>query len=396
MIVNCRYVSLARACAAFAATVMVAGAAWASGGSPGVNLSLFPSGLNRHDTADAASEINRQRVAQAKAAGFKFIRLGIPFDAWTSKADPAEQARVLTVAVATVGEILAAGMTLDIGPQTRASDVVCRQIGWDIYVEGLSALLDRLPDSKAVAIEAMSEPPSCPGDNGPKSVWAGTQQTLYQLIRRKLPHATFVVTGTAWGQVDGLIKFDPSPYLGDPNTLFTFHDYEPFLFTHQATTWLRKDHANQYVHDLDWPVTEENRRSVETQALAALAADPNGDQSVRKTLQDLFSAYQTEGTPSFLAQRFESVANWARTYNIPANQILLGEYGVRRVHLEGSKPGTPWRTAPTWLASVRDQAERAGFVWAVWDLDSGFGLICGDQLGHGDLCSEYRSVYPRL
>ncbi|MHB8812758.1 MAG: hypothetical protein ACYDAE_05780 [Steroidobacteraceae bacterium] len=40
----------------------------------GVNLSLFPSGLNRHDTAEVASEINRQRVDQAKSTGFRFIR----------------------------------------------------------------------------------------------------------------------------------------------------------------------------------------------------------------------------------------------------------------------------------------------------------------------------------
>jgi len=388
-----RSTSLVRACAVLAATALFAGSAGASDGPPGVNLSLFPSGLNRHDTVPGASEINRQRVLQAKAAGFKVIRLGIPFDAWTGKADPAEQARVLDVAAATVRDIVADGMTLDIGPQTHAADVVCHQTGWDIYVEALSALLDRVPDSSAVAIEAMSEPPSCPGDNGPKSVWAGTQQTLYHLIRQKLPHATFVVTGTAWGQIDGLIRFDPSPYLHDSNTIFTFHYYEPFLFTHQATPWLRKDHANQYVHDLDWPMTEDNRRATEARAISDLSADPTGNAATQKVLEDQFSSYQTQGTADFLVQRFDSVANWARTYNIPASRVFLGEYGVRRVHQEGSKPATPWKTAPTWLTSVRDQAERRGFTWAVWDLDSGFGVICGDQLGHGDICPEYQTLF---
>ena len=114
-----------------------------------------------------------------------------------------------------------------------------------------------------------------------------------------------------------------------------------------------------------------------------------------KTLQDLFSAYQTDGTTRYLAQRFDSVANWARQHQIAANRILVGEYGVRRVHVEGDKAGAPWRTAPVFLAAVRDQAKHAGFTSAVWDLDSGFGVICGDQLGHGDLCPEYKAVYPR-
>ncbi|MDR3518749.1 MAG: cellulase family glycosylhydrolase [Azospirillaceae bacterium] len=312
----------------------------------GVNLSLFPSGLNRHDTAETASEINRRRVDQAKSAGFRFIRLGIPFDAWTTKADPTEQARVMNVVAATVDEALTEGMTVDIVPQTGASTVVCKRINWDLYVEGVSTLLARLPDSRSVAVEAMSEPPSCPGDNGPISTWATTQKVLYHLIRQKLPHSVFIVTGTGWGQVDGLMKFDPSPYLDDPNTLFTFHYYEPFLFTHQATVWLRPDRANQYVRDLDWPVTEENRQPVEKHALAELAADANSDPAVRKGLQDLFSTYQTQGTQSFLVQRFESVAGWARQHNIAANRILVGEYGVRRVHLEGAKGAAPWRTAP--------------------------------------------------
>jgi endoglucanase len=203
------------------------------------------------------------------------------------------------------------------------------------------------------------------------------------------------VTGVGWGQVDGLVRFDPSPYLGDPDTLFTFHYYEPLLFTHQATAWLRSDHANQYVHDLDWPVAEENRQSTERQALASLAADPNAGGAVRKSLQNLFSRYRTDGTTHYLAQRFGSVADWARDHRIPANRILVGEYGVRRVHPESAAAGAPWRTAPIWLQAVRDQAKQAGFSAAVWDLDSGFGVICGDQLGHGELCPQYRSVYPQ-
>ncbi|HLG84781.1 MAG TPA: cellulase family glycosylhydrolase [Bradyrhizobium sp.] len=358
----------------------------------GVNLSLFPSGLNRHDTAEVASEINRQRVDQANSAGFRFIRLGIPFDAWTTKPDPTEQARVLKVVAATVHEAMADGLSLDVVPQPRGADLVCKHLDWDMYVNGLSSLLAQTQDSRSVAVEAMNEPPSCPGDNGPKSIWSDEQQAIYRIVRQKLPHATFVVTGPKWGNVDGMATFDPSPYQHDPYTLYAFHYYAPFLFTHQETPWLRPDHANQYVHDLEWPVTEKNRQAIEKQSLDALAADPNGTDAVRKALLDLFSAYRTEGSPEYLAERFGSIANWVGQHQIPRGRILIGEYGVNRVHLKG-KPGSPWQSAPVWLTAVRDQAKQDGFISAVWDLDSGFGVICGDQLGHGELCPDYRSVY---
>ena len=357
----------------------------------GVNVGLFST--DHRDAADVVADVNARRVLEARAAGFRLLRLGVPFDAWTRKQDPAEQARVLNVAVATVQAALAAGMTLDIAPFASQREVVCQRVEWDGYVSAISSLLERLPDVRAVGLEALNEPPACPGDRGANTAWADAQQTLYRLIREKLPHTTFVVAGAAWGGVDGLVALDPTPYLKDENTEFTFHYYAPFLFTHQATSWLRADHANKYVHDLDWPVEEKNRLAVETQALKALSSDPDAKPVLRKSLEDLFESYKTEGAEGFPAQQFQRVADWADAHHIARERILFGEFGVRRVHQDGGPTGDPWPTSATWLKAMRDQADAEGFVWAVWNLDGSFGVICGDQPGHGDLCPAYRGVF---
>ena len=48
------------------------------------------------------------------------------------------------------------------------------------------------------------------------------------------PRHTIITSGPNWGGIDGLKKLQLLP---DKNVVYSFHCYDPFVFTHQGATW---------------------------------------------------------------------------------------------------------------------------------------------------------------
>src|SRR5215212_7629927 len=66
--------------------------------------------------------------------------------------------------------------------------------------------------------------------------WAAVQRRLAAGIREGAPAHTIVATGHAWSGIEHL---EATELLPDRNVAYTFHFYEPHLFTHQGATWSR-------------------------------------------------------------------------------------------------------------------------------------------------------------
>jgi hypothetical protein len=81
----------------------------------------------------------------------------------------------------------------------------------------------------------------------------------------------------------------------------------------------------------------------------------------------------------------------AGAYHVNPRQILVGEYGVAQP--SGNTLGEPLPTSPAWFSAVLTTAHGMGFAAAAWDLDSGFGITCG-QPGSATLCTAYEGVFP--
>ena len=73
------------------------------------------------------------------------------------------------------------------------------------------------------------------------------------------------------------------------------------------------------------------------------------------------------------------------------SQILVGEYGVAQPSHNTLGHSLP--TNPAWFSALHATIDRMGFAAAVWDLDSGFGITCG-QPGAATLCAAYAGVFP--
>jgi endoglucanase len=205
-----------------------------------------------------------------------------------------------------------------------------------------------------------------------------------------------VAYGHHWGDNSGsdFTSLDPTPYLGDPNILFTFHYYDPFAFTGQGLSWLL-DGRFKYLTGLTWPYDAANAQAVLENALGLVEQDPNLTSGQRATFENELAAdmasYATSGTPTYLTAQFAKVQSWARANHINPRRILVGEYGVAQP--SHNTLGDPLPTSPAWLTAFLSAVHRVGFAAAVWDLDSGFGITCGEP-GAATLCAAYEDVFP--
>src|ERR1700683_5281631 len=64
--------------------------------------------------------------------------------------------------------------------------------------------------------------------------WQGIQASVVDAIRQAAPNNTLIASGAHWSGLTDLLVLEP---LADANVIYTFHDYEPFPFTHQGATW---------------------------------------------------------------------------------------------------------------------------------------------------------------
>lgn len=368
----------------------------------GVNLSVAPGGAESSSLPVATLQAeNARRVAEAAEIGFDFVRLRVALAPWTDTGSTADQQKALTLASGIIEQALSKGMRVDVVmmagslSSTTAAGLICTAdpsavVAWRA---GWQAVLALLPDTFHIAFEPLNEPPDCPQGI---DIWDDTQLSLYHQVRALRRAVKFVVYGHHWGDNvrTDFTSLDPTPYLGDPNVLFTFHYYDPFAFTGQGLSWLL-DGRYRYLTGLTWPYGAANAQTALTNALALVEQDPNltPDQSAtfESELTADIASYATSGTSSYLTAQFAKVQSWARGNRVNPRQILVGEYGIAQP--SHNTLGDPLPTSPAWFSALHAAMDRMGFAAAVWDLDSGFGITCGEP-GSATLCTAYEGVFP--
>jgi endoglucanase len=252
-----------------------------------------------------------------------------------------------------------------------------------------STLAKALPDTPRAGIESLNEPPhGCGG-----SSWFALQRRLYRELRQLRPHLTIVVSGGDWGALAGLLQLDPSAYRADPNVLFSFHYYEPFLYTHQGAGWLYPGFY-KYVQGLPWPYDPGAVASVEANALAALSRDRAVDDArqaaLAEGLETAFAGYRQTGSRLYADAQFDKAAAWATKNGIARGRIFVSEFGVVRPTQNMS--GAPRPDASRWIGNTIGAARAHGFLWAVFDLDTALAIDCGEPAAE-TLCPQYRGVF---
>jgi hypothetical protein len=198
-----------------------------------------------------------------------------------------------------------------------------------------------------VALEVLNEP-FCAPATGPGG-WPALQERLVRQIQRVAPKLPLILTGCR-GRPDTLLKMDASPYAGNPNLYWTFHYYDFFGSQEIAS-----------LESVPFPPRPELASSI-TQLLtmvpaSTLAKNPR----IVGQLRDYLLNHHGQGT---IRADMEKIAAWARSQRIPAGHVLLGEFAPL---LTDRRENESVRSDQLrWIAAVRGEAERQGFLWAYW------------------------------
>jgi hypothetical protein len=315
-----------------------------------------------------------------RRAGFDFVRFAVdpgPFLQWQdSRRDTLDR-----MLLAKVRQILACGLAVivDFHPSDMHPDYLGAKIAagpdaplFQDYLRLLArtaASLDALHSSR-VALELMNEPPPR------ERAWRPMLDAAYRTVRKSAPALLLVLDGGEDGNLEGTTQLDG--FGDDPNILYSFHYYRPWQFTHQGLIGM----AAQYLTDVPYPA---RARPIE-ESLAATAATiartnlaPSQQRQAETAARDVLESYRASAFDrSAMTDDFDKMARWAREHAVPAQRVILGEFGA----MDNAQRGLATREAERlrWLSDVRKEAEAHGFAWAAWVHSGsiGFSLVAHD------------------
>jgi endoglucanase len=315
-----------------------------------------------------AQSMSDDELRRLRQTGFDFVRLGVdpgPF-LQTQGGQRDDLDRILKHSVA---QILSADLSVivDFHPGDQNPDYGSPQltagvntVKFQAYLKLLARTARLLADlhSQRVALEIMNEPAL------PAAEWQPLLDAAYAAIRRAAPNLLVVLDGGLEGMPQGTMALRTSEFEQDLAVLYTFHYYDPYQFTHQGASW----NAARYLADVPYPALA--RPIEDSQQASARAIDAMALSKANKWIARLDAGYRLEryrqsafGRENVLSA-FNEIGRWAERRHIPAQRILLGEFGARRATLPDGSERTAERAQ--WFRDVREAAEAHGFIWAVW------------------------------
>jgi hypothetical protein len=252
------------------------------------------------------------------------------------------------------------------------------------YLELVRAVAARLArfDPARIAFEPLNEPPQdCTATD-----WPAKQAQIVRAARVGAANLTLVVTGACGSMIAGLETLDPSS-VGDTNVIYTFHFYEPYVFSHQGAPWMTSEPMYRYLNSVPWPSAAGSRQATLAAVSARMAADHETPvrtkREVALTIDRVLAQYfDADPDRSFIEGYFQRVRTWSRKYGIGADRILLGEFGALRSDERYVASAAADRAR--YIRDVREVAEAFGFPWAFWNFFDGMGLTVDDRSRHFD------------
>lgn len=185
------------------------------------------------------------------------------------------------------------------------------------------------------------------------AIWGSIQQRVIDTIRTVDTKHSIVVGPVNFNNFTELVNL---PFYADTNLIYTFHFYDPFVFTHQGATWVSPSMAP--LANIPFPFHPDSMPGL-----------PSGLQGT--WVGDNYNAYGTSGNVSFVQNLIDIAVQFQQTRNVP---VFCGEFGVYI-------PNSQDRHRNFWYDEVRTYLEANNIPWTIWDYEGGFGIY--DLGGNG-------------
>jgi endoglucanase len=315
----------------------------------GINLSgWFGGGGGDYSDTYLQSFITDRDLKQIHAMGLDYVRLPVdPVPIMRSGVRVQDSERFLAQLDKAIDSILAAGLSVDIAvfPNGELKQGLQTQRGVDDFISLWRFLAGHFAkyDPDHVFLEILNEP-----EVQDVYRWAGIQGRAVNAIRSVDPRHTIIATAGRWSGLDDLLQLEP---VSDNNTIYTFHFYEPYQFTHQGATWGSSEWL--YYKAIPYPATYESMQ-------AQLSQIP--DEIAR---YQLFLYANGGWSLETFQRKLAFAAEWGRARHVP---VICNEFGAYRDR-------APADSRARWITDVRTALEQQHIGWAMWDYSGNFGLV---------------------
>ena len=159
--------------------------------------------------------------------------------------------------------------------------------------------------------ELLNEPElSFTGTAPTQAQWTSLAEQMIAAIRATDQTHSVIFGDVQWYAISTLTSRSP---LTDTNVIYVFHDYDPFIFTHQGAEWANMGST----HDLPYPY-DPSRWS---QYYSDLGFLPQMDGWILNAAQN----YYVNGTRSAIRNQIVNAKKWAVTNNVP---VICNEFGA--------------------------------------------------------------------
>ncbi len=323
-----------------------------------------------------------------KTAGIDFVRLPIDPGVFISPQTKDLRERLFTEIETTVADLKSAGLNVIIDLHTipdgggkrpgAIEAVLANDESFAAYTAIAADFAKRFANTSNVALELINEPViDCEGAT-PKR-WPAMVGRLHKAAREAAPDLTLVVTGGCWGDAE-MLKDLPKSITSDENAIFSFHSYAPFLLTHQGATW-----AGDFiplVTGLPFPPDRYSEADLKS-ALNAVEANIRArapahrvDGMIAYLGEQIAEINSAKKLKSEIEKPFIAAAKFAKSRKIPAERIILGEFGmINQEWGNPSKMPVDWRV--DYIRQIRQLAETKGYGWSIWSYSGAFGIAQG-------------------
>ena len=327
-------------------------------------------------------------LARLAAAGFDFIR--IPVDPGPYLAADPERRRILLdqlLGAVRMADAAGLGSVVNLQPNEATHFWTSQTLiaapdapefaAYRTFVGTVAGELGRLRFDR-LALEPVNEPPQ----QCFSSLWGAVQVALLESARAAAPGLTLVATGSCGSMVSGLEALDPHPLARFEPLLFTFHFYEPYLFSHQGAPWMREP-VYRSLNAVPWPGSAGSLDDTLAAVRARMQADGGRTPEVKREVYGLTQRlmrqyFEADPDRRFLDHYLDRVTAWAAAHGIPADRIVMGEFGA--VKTTGPILAAHPADRVRYVRDVREAAEAQGFGWAFWNLFDSMGLM--DDASH--------------
>lgn len=273
-----------------------------------------------------SNKYNRTNVRQLVDMGFKNIRMPVTFERVAASSYPYtipanHQIWQLIDSVVVWAEemdftlIICNHHGFEITNTNYSSEVVRKQTIWQQVLSRYGAL-----DPDRYFFELFNEPANEINNINLRQFYIN----LLSTVRPIIPNHTLIIGGNNWNSKSGLTGIDK---LQDPDIIYTYHDYDPWTFTHAGMSWT----TPSYMPVLTFP----------------RAGFPND-------INDLINSVA-------------SVKMWADTSGVP---VMLGEFGVSTGALAADRC--------RWVQTISLACQNNSIPWYYWDAvtnNDAFGFI---------------------